>query len=327
MSPRPAWRVRAASLLWLLAGAVGLAVAFASSGLRGTILTALTHVRPLAVLATLPGQTAAILLCGGALYALRPGVTFQASLMSRLLRDAGSNLLVFLPGLGEVIGARALVLAGGRARTAVTASVLDKVSEAVAQIPFAVLAVLLVPRLEITDHVSAASADATALWIAATCAVLGCLAVLAFNVSPAARTALHQGMTRLRAEVALLGGEWRSQRRGFLTALGLHFVAWAMGGVQIWMVAQALSFPLDLFSAIVIESAAFAVRGAAFFVPAGLGVQEATLVFAGLAYGLDPAQSIAIALVLRLRDVAFGVPLLAYPIFEMRRARPSESSS
>ena len=327
MSGGPAWRVRLASLLWLIAAAAALAMAFASSNLRGVILTALTHVNPLAVLATLPGQAVAILLCSSALYALRPGVTFQASLLSRLLRDAGSNLLVFLPGLGELIGARALVLAGGQARAAVTASVLDKVSEAMAQTPFAILALLLVPRLAIGGHLHAPPLGAALTWAAVICAVAAGLAALIIKLSPAVQAALGRSVIRLRTEWALLYDEWRRQQRGFPIALGLHFIAWAMGGVQIWMVAQALAVPLDLFSAIVIESAAFAVRGAAFFIPAGLGVQEATLVFAGLAFGLDPAQSIAIALVLRLRDIAFGLPLLLYPIFEIRRARLTEASS
>ena len=326
MNARRTWRVRAVSLLWLLSGATALAIALAFTGVRQTILVAVAHVRPLAVLATLPGQSAAILLCGAALYALRPGVSFRASLMSRLLRDAGSNLLVFLPGLGEVIGARALVLAGGAARTAVTASILDKASEALAQVPFAVLAVLLIPQLIFGSHFNAATLRLGLAWTAVGCAVLAAMAVVALKGSPSVRAALYKSAIRLRTELDLLREEWRSQRRGFLTALGLHFVAWALGGVQIWMVARALSVPLDLCSAIVIESAAFAVRGAAFIVPAGLGIQEATLVFAGLAYGLNPAQSIAIALVLRLRDIVFGLPLLAYPIFEIRRARLSQFS-
>ncbi len=69
------------------------------------------------------------------------------------------------------------------------------------------------------------------------------------------------------------------------------------------------------------ESAAYAGRVILFFGPAGLGSQEAGLVAAGLVFGLSPAQSLALGIVLRLRDVVFGLPLIAWPLAEFRRAR------
>lgn len=120
-----------------------LAAGMASGGLRALIDEVADKIGPLAVAATLPAQIAAILLCSAALWVLRPGVGFWGCLNSRLLRDAGDNLLVFLPGLGEVIGARALVLSGGRTRAAVTASALDKFAETAAQVPYIVLAAFI----------------------------------------------------------------------------------------------------------------------------------------------------------------------------------------
>jgi hypothetical protein len=102
---------------------------------------------------------------------------------------------------------------------------------------------------------------------------------------------------------------------------GLHFLAWVMGGVQIWMAAEALGFDITFYEAIAIESAAYAGRAILFFIPAGLVTQEAGLVAAGLIFGLSPAEALALGFVLRLRDVVFGVPLLAWPLYEWRHLR------
>ena len=129
--------------LWLpvLAALTGLVLA--TGNLRALFAEAIGQVSLLAVAATLPGQIAAALLCAAALHALRPGPGLRACLASRLLRDAGDNLLVLFPGLGEAIGARALVLAGGRSHAAISASALDKLAETLAQVPYIALAVFV----------------------------------------------------------------------------------------------------------------------------------------------------------------------------------------
>ncbi|WP_084355842.1 lysylphosphatidylglycerol synthase domain-containing protein [Novosphingobium lentum] len=303
--------------LWIMTMLVLLVVAIASSDTRRLLGEAADNIRLSAVMATLPGQLAATLLCAAALWALRPGVSFAASLGSRLLRDAGGNLLVFMPGLGEIIGARALVLGGGRTRAAVTASVLDTLAETLAQVPYGVLAVLVLPRL----WRRATAADLPLFGIASVLIGLAAMALLAVLLSRNTQSAAGRLRQRIEAELALLRAEIGRQRTGLPAAVALHFVAWAMGGVQLWMAGSAMGLPLTLFAALVMESAAYAGRAVLFFIPAGLAVQEAGLIVAGLAYGLTPAQSLALGLVLRLRDLLFGLPLLAWPLYEFRHRR------
>lgn len=295
--------------LWLPALAVLIGLALASGNLRTLFAEAIGQVSLLAVAATLPGQIAAVLLCAAALHALRPGPGLGACLASRLLRDAGDNLLVLFPGLGEAIGARALVLAGGRSHAAISASALDKLAETLAQVPYIALAVFVLwqgwnPRIDTLAPLLAIPALLLALWLA--------------------RAWLKGGgalAARLRDQWRKLAAEARAQRGGMPLSTGLHFLAWIMGGVQVWMAAQALGTGLSLYEAIAIESAAYAGRAILFFVPAGLVTQEAGLIAAGLVFGMSPAQGLALALVLRLRDVVFGLPLIAWPLFELRSAR------
>lgn len=315
------WRTTAVTL----AVVFGLIVAgMASGGLRQTIDEAAEKITLLSVAATLPAQIVAILLCTGALWVLRPGVGYWACLNSRMLRDAGDNLLVFLPGLGEVIGARALVLSGGRTRAAVTASALDKFAETAAQIPYIVLAAFIVLRGWREDWGQVLPSVATMGVIGGGLVVLGFVLWL---LAQARDGVVGRFAGWVRGHAGLLLAEMKAQKAGLPASLGLHFVAWIMGGVQIWMAGRALGFDISLYDGIALESAAYAGRAILFFIPAGLVTQEAGLVAAGMVLGLAPAEALALGLVLRLRDVVLGLPLLAWPLHEYRHARRSRTRS
>ena len=287
-------------------------VVAALPGLREQVAQSARIISPMAVLVTLPGQVLAFLLCAAALSALRPGVSFRSSLASRVLRDAGGNLLVFFPGLGEAIGARALVLSGGTTRAAITASTLDVIAEGIAQIPYALLAVVLLPQLLHPASFRFVSPPIVAVVVAllGIAMLIGWIAVRSAGPS--------RLIERIRTEWTKLRADWATRRRGMVIAIILHFVAWSIGGLQLWAAAQVLGIPLDLFPAIVIESAAYAARAIIFFIPAGLAVQEGALIFACAAFGIGTVPALALALVLRLRDVICGLPLLYWPMLEYR---------
>lgn len=309
------WRTTAITLAVVLGV---LAAGMASGGLRQLIDEAADKISVLAVAATLPAQIVAVLLCAGALRVLRPGVGFWGCLNSRLLRDAGDNLLVFLPGLGEVIGARALVLSGGRTRAAVTASALDKFAETLAQVPYIIFAGVILLRGWREDWTEALPGGAAVALVAA---AIVAIMVAVWLVLRARHGFAGRFAAWIRGHAGLLLAEMETQKAGMPASLALHFVAWIMGGVQIWMAAQALGFDIGLYEGIALESAAYAGRAILFFIPAGLVTQEAGLVAAGLIFGLAPAEALALGLVLRLRDVVLGVPLLAWPLHEYRHAR------
>jgi len=61
---------------------------------------------------------------------------------------------------------------------------------------------------------------------------------------------------------------------------------------------------------LVLESSTQAIRHFIFFVPAGLGVQEAGLILAGQILGIEAQAVIALSLAKRMREVLFGLPAL-----------------
>ena len=300
-------------MLGLLVALALIGLVLASANLRALLIDAMAQVTMLSVLATFPAQAAAMLICAGALLVLRPGVGYMACLGSRVLRDASGNLPVSVPGFSAAIGARALVLAGGKTRAAISASALDKVAEVVAQFPFIAFAVWVLWHnwpltLTLPQH--------TGLMLLGGVGAVLLGAVLWWKFGAGSRLA-----ERLMAEWHKLVAEARRQHAGMPMALLLHALAWFAGGVQLWMAASALGYHLTLYEAIAVESAAYAGRAMFFFIPAGLVSQEAALVAAGLLFGLTAPQALALGLILRLRDALMAPALLAWPLIEWRRRR------
>ena len=86
---------------------------------------------------------------------------------------------------------------------------------------------------------------------------------------------------------------------------------------EVWLVAWLLGYPIGLAEAVMLNSLAVALRGAAFAVPAGIGVQEGGYIVVGALVGLPPDVMLAISLATRLGELIEGLPgLLAWQYAE-----------
>jgi putative membrane protein len=108
----------------------------------------------------------------------------------------------------------------------------------------------------------------------------------------------------LDASVAALYAE----RRRLVVAGAWHLASWAIGVGEVWLALRLLGHPVDLLSATILESLGQAVRGAAFAVPAALGVQEGGFLLLGAALGIAPDTALALSLTKRVRELALGLP-------------------
>jgi len=116
----------------------------------------------------------------------------------------------------------------------------------------------------------------------------------------------------LRASLA----RWRSM----LFAGVLQFAALLLGSFEIWFALRLFGHPVDVSTAVILESMIQAARHLAFMVPAGLGVQEATLVLVGHALGISSELALAVSMAKRIREVLCGLPsLLSWQWMEGRR--------
>lgn len=102
-----------------------------------------------------------------------------------------------------------------------------------------------------------------------------------------------------------------------LWAGGLQFLALLSVSAETWFIFNALGHPVSLQTAVILESATQAIRHIGFFVPAGIGIQEAGLIVAGQALGVSAELALAVSMGKRLRELICGVPaLLTWQWFE-----------
>ena len=107
-----------------------------------------------------------------------------------------------------------------------------------------------------------------------------------------------------------------------LLAGGLQLAALLSGAFEIWFALRLFDQPVSVEAALILESMTQAVRHLAFVVPAALGVQEAGLVLFGHIVGISSEMALAVAMVKRMREIAWGVPtLLSWQWIEGRRLR------
>lgn len=79
---------------------------------------------------------------------------------------------------------------------------------------------------------------------------------------------------------------------------------------ETWLALRFIGAGAGFTEALVLESAAQAIRVGAFFIPAGLGAQEGGLAALGALMGLGPDQALAAGLCKRVRELAIGLPFL-----------------
>lgn len=73
--------------------------------------------------------------------------------------------------------------------------------------------------------------------------------------------------------------------------------------LEIWVAAYWMGHPISLIEAFMFRSLIATVRGAAFFIPQGLGVQEAAFIGLGGLVGISPGIALSISLATRAREV------------------------
>ncbi len=129
---------------------------------------------------------------------------------------------------------------------------------------------------------------------------------------------LSEGATTLDQELRATLARWRS-----LSSAGiLQFAALVSGAFEVWFALRLFGRPVGPAAALILESMTQAMRHLAFFVPAGLGVQEATLVLFGQALGISSELALAVSAAKRVREVLCGLPSLAsWQWLEARRLR------
>lgn len=250
----------------------------------------------------------------------------------RWVREGVNNLLPVAQIGGEFAAVRLLRRQGVPLVSAVAATVGDLTMEMVTQIAFTLLGLGLL-LLMVGDGGVARTIRAGLA--AASAAAAGFVAVQTLGLA----TLVERGLARLGALTGWAGfgsveglhgamvGVYR-RPRGLLLAAGWHSLSWLLGGVEVCIALSVLGSDVGMGAwgigaGLVIESLGQALKAAGFAVPGALGVQEGGLIVICGLFAVPPETAIALSLVKRLREVAFGIPaLLAWQRMEIGSPHP-----
>jgi putative membrane protein len=159
-------------------------------------------------------------------------------------------------------------------------------------------------------------------WLLRRGAVFGQLQHWAARLLAREQVALLDG-ARLDAAI----GRLLAQPRCLARALGWQLAGYVAGSFETWFALALLGHPVTPATAIAIEALTQATRHATFLVPAGLGVQEAAVLLFGYLAGVGGDVALSLALVKRMREIVFGVPvLLSWQWVEARQLRRARAA-
>jgi putative membrane protein len=245
-------------------------------------------------------------------------------LWARWLRESVGNLIALLPTAGEIAGARELSLFGVRPGMAGASTVVDLTLELLSQIVFTLFGLALL----ITWYRGLQIGP----WLVTGIAV-SALAAAGFVL--AQRKGLFRLLERLPATLDL---KWAwtvlpdaegihagiqtiyRHRARVLASGGLHLGGWVVGAGEAYVGLYLMGHAIAWSDALILESIAFALRTAAFVVPARLGIQEGGYILLGAMFGLSPEVALALSLLKRGREIATGLPcLVIWQSVESRR--------
>ena len=121
----------------------------------------------------------------------------------------------------------------------------------------------------------------------------------------------------------------RERRGAFGVSVAWHFVAQLVGTLQLFYILHVLGVQAGIVTCFAIEAFALVIDSALFFVPGRVGVQEGSRVLVFTALGMSAATGLAVAVIVRVNQLAVAaLGLLAYGYFSLRTAAsPSDSES
>ena len=115
-------------------------------------------------------------------------------------------------------------------------------------------------------------------------------------------------------------GDVYARRSGVAGCSFFWILSWLIASGEIWFALWTLGSPSSFVTAVILESVALAIRGAAFLVPGAVGVQEGGYILLGNLLGIPGEIALALSLIRRMRELALGIPgLISWQLVEAHR--------
>ncbi|MGC1547016.1 MAG: flippase-like domain-containing protein [Rhodanobacter sp.] len=256
------------------------------------------------------------------------------------IREASNRLLPVANIGGEIIGIRLVKWRGINGAAAAASVIIEVLLTLVNQYLFTALGIVLL--IALTAHIGTLSSVLTALFASLPLPIALIVLLRHGNVFSRLETFAEKilgGRTKLTELIDGFGLDREiralyAQPGRLLVACTWQFLGFLVGSFESWFALRLLGYPISIWDAIAIEAVTQALRHIIFVVPAGLGVQEGGLVLFGQMIGLPAEAAVALSLIKRMREIAFGIPALiswqwveAHRMYSgLRKNAPSELS-
>lgn len=252
----------------------------------------------------------------------------------RMVRDAAASCLPFSVVGGFVLGLRAVTLQGIASSTATLSMVADLTAEFLAELVFAMAALLV-----LLTRAADASLNTPIMLGLALALIVGAVTIRA---QKGAVPLLVRFGRRIVSDWFAAPGEpdpisdhelaaAYAQSGRMASGTAAHLVGWLCKGIGNWLAFRLLGSDIDLMGGLAIEALLHVLLIPAFIVPGYAGVQEAGYAGIGALFGIPPEISLGVSLLRRARDVAIGIPILlvwqAVEVRQLRRSRRRASAA
>ncbi len=213
----------------------------------------------------------------------------------------------------EVVKARALLLRGVRGVDASASVVVDKTVQALSLLAWGLIGAVSLVALKAQSGVVVAALGGLALLaagIAGFVAVqrIGAFGFLARAFARLSRSGDASGLVESARDVDGAIRALYDRPARIALACGVRLAARGLLTAEMLLAAYLMGQPLGVVEALMLRSLATTLRGAAFVVPNGLGVQEGGFIVLGALVGQPPEFMLALSLATRARELIVAVP-------------------
>ncbi|HKD48962.1 MAG TPA: lysylphosphatidylglycerol synthase domain-containing protein [Rhizomicrobium sp.] len=234
--------------------------------------------------------------------------------LARLVRDCITEISPFSPVGGMVAAARLVILHGMSAGYAAASVAADATAEAMAQVAFLAIGILL--GVGHFRHLAVAGPLINAMLITLVVAVpaLAALILLQKKGADFAERVAARFFGEIKSGASFrdaIHALYASPKRLALSS-SLHLASWIGGGGGTYIAFLLIGGKISLPDAVAVEALLCALRSIGAFVPAALGVQEAGYAMLAPLFGLPAEMGLAVSLLRRAREIVIGVPALLY---------------
>lgn len=241
--------------------------------------------------------------------------------------ESVNNLLPTARVGGDIVIVRIAAIWGVPLRTATAVIIVDITIGIVTKVFYLVTAsILLIAATGRTDlarpgliAVLTGTLAVTGFYAVQRAGIFRWSAILASRLAKSSGWAsLVQGGEALDQTIRLI----YSRPSGIAGCCFFWILSWLIASGEVWIALRVLGLQPSFTTAVILESASLAIRGAAFLVPGALGVQEGGFILLGNLLGISGDMALALALLLRVRELALGIPgLIAWQFIEAGRFR------